>query len=1050
MNGKRKITLVILSILATLFLCMGLVACGTVSINTKTPKATYRIGDNVDCFDFFEYKSGISYSFTLKIDGGDSEKVEGHTAYLAVPGVYKLTCTATRGNAKATKSVEFNVYNKTSHMILTNTEAQVDLGSVRSMRNVMSLSGYIVLSEVEHEEYISTVKIYNNANGTPTIYDLGYDIEKEEGVETADGFYNGRRFNFIYECEYVFTIVSETSGGKSTSDFTVTAKENFDNIPLLENGTISYDENTRVVSWGAIDDAVSYRVKVDLKSVEVGNTLSLDIDEHLVKEFQFFDLVIVAKNAAGEEFVRLVVEDVVTAPAGSENMVIGDGAMVDAENKTVTLSGKQASEASSSKGISKLKNSYVAYAGDYGVGTYVDFTFTGNNLPNVCLFADEINENMSSDGGTGYLLMNGLYSEHRGVSVSPTAIIGENALICAYPVRMRIGGGISDPLHNYIAASEQYSKYKVSIDTLFTQKYLRDDTSARTYRYVVGSFEKYGRLAIEVRLYDASNDQLLEIANYVTDTLIENVTPGNIIVYASVKGMDDNTVFCYSQPYNGTPDDRSIYWQGATENADGSVTLDGAQIAGAGYTSQMTNADGYGFSAMSLSHIGFSGEYGLNTYIDVTFKGNNMPNVMFFADNVNDDITAGGGKGVLIASGMYYYMNANSHDYRGGDNLFVLGPNRIPALYDENNGLSGDVDSIKYGYVYGNAKMPRVGSISYSTCPLLTTKGLLEDVSGHEYKLTLGTYLTVTGNIGIEVILYNVTTQTSIYDTNIATTLTQADVSDGHIILYGAVKGVNEKTTFSYSQPYSSTPDAIKVASSGASRNADGSVTLAGRGVSGAGNLYQITNIDNSYVAITGDYGVGTYMDFIFNGNNMPTVAYFANNINGNMGNADVTLTPTGGYSSHVALGNTGMIFTNGFYMLNTNGGHDFYRIYGMNRIYRESSLSGSYRDDTNYILSKKYGTDTDFNALTQKGLMDDYSTVKFKYTIGTYNDNGKLAIDVTLINLDTNTTVAELKYTTSIDVSTVVADNIIIYGCVKGSTNATTFTYGNPYTKQA
>ncbi|MBR2448960.1 MAG: hypothetical protein IKB30_02435, partial [Clostridia bacterium] len=127
-----------------------------------------------------------------------------------------------------------------------------------------------------------------------------------------------------------------------------------------------------------------------------------------------------------------------------------------------------------------------------------------------------------------------------------------------------------------------------------------------------------------------------------------------------------------------------------------------------------------------------------------------------------------------------------------------------------------------------------------------------------------------------------------------------------------------------------------------------------------------------------------------------------------------------------------------------------FYRIYGMNRIYRESSLSGSYRDDKNYILSKKYGKDTDFNALTQKGLMDDYSTVKFKYTVGTYNDNGKLAVDVTLINLDTNKTVAELKYTTSIDVSTVVADNIIIYGCVKGSTNSTTFTYGNPYTKQA
>ena len=191
-------------------------------------------------------------------------------------------------------------------------------------------------------------------------------------------------------------------------------------------------------------------------------------------------------------------------------------------------------------------------------------------------------------------------------------------------------------------------------------------------------------------------------------------------------------------------------------------------------------------------------------------------------------------------------------------------------------------------------------------------------------------------------------------------------------------------------------------------------------------------------------------MDFTFVGNNMPTIAYFANNINGNMGNANIITSETGGYVSHTPIGNTGMIFTNGFYMANTNGGHDFYRVYGMSRIYRDSALSGSYRDDKSYIVSKKYGTYIAFNALTQKGLMDDYSTTNFKYTVGTYDDNGKLAVDITLFNLDIQTMLVTLKYTTNVDVDTVVADNIIIYGCVKGSANSTTFTYSNPYTKQA
>ena len=1045
MKKIKKITVAILLVVALTCFAVGLGACSNnkIELSVKSPTIIYRIEDNADCFDFFECNQDVDLSFSVSVNGATGEAIEGHTIYLAVPGTYEVSCTATKGKKSVTETTSFNVFDKKSHMVLTNTEAQVDLNDRLSMLRVMALSGYVILSEVEHEEYISTVKIYKNGNDAPTVYDI------VDGEATEDKFFDGTRFKFIYECKYVFTIVSETSGGKATAELTVIARENFSHIPLVEDVDVTYNEQTRTVTWGEIDGAISYRVKVDLKSVDVGLERTLDIDSYLVSEFQYFDLIIIAKNADGEEFAKLVVEDVVTAPEGSERLVVGNGAQVDPTTKTVVLSGQQAAQASSaSPGISRMKNSYVAYAGDYGVGTYVEFTFKGNNLPNVCFFADQINANMTSDGGTGYILMNGLYSEYRGTSTSLTAVAGEHRLVCVGPIRMRIGGGRTDPLHNYIAVSEQATAYTVSENTLFSQKYLREDLSARTYRYVVGSFEKYGRLAFEVILYDADNGQLVEIANFVTETKIEDVQPGHIIAYASVKGRGDDTTFIYSKlPYQGTPNDRSLYWQEVTESKDGTVTIEGAEIKGAGYTSQMTDVSGT--SDLSVGHVGIKGEFGIGTYIDVNFKGNNMPNVMFFADDINDDLTSKGGKGVLVASGIKASVGGGT--WRGESSLYVFGPNRIPMAYDKEGGLDATThDSTTHGYVYGSGKMPKVGSVSYNDYPLLTTKGLLEDQSGKEYKLTLGTYLNVNDYLSIEVILTDVATGNVIYDTQIVTDIEKNQITAGSIVLYGGVKGENEKTTFSFSEPYQSKPDDVKLASNGASKNSDGTITLAGRGVAGAGHLYQVTAVDNSYVAILGDYGVGTYMDFTFKGNNMPTVMYFANEINGNMGNADVTLTPTGGYLSHTSLGYKGMIFTNGFYMENTNGGHDFYRVYGMNRIYRESSLSGSYRDDKNYLISKKYGVDTDFNALTQLGLMTDYEQTNFKYTVGTYDDNGKVAIDVTLVNLDNNQTVAQLKYTTSIDVSTVVADNIIIYGCVKGSQNSTTFAYNAPYTKNA
>ncbi|MBQ4097747.1 MAG: hypothetical protein IJC72_00420 [Clostridia bacterium] len=53
---------------------------------------------------------------------------------------------------------------------------------------------------------------------------------------------------------------------------------------------------------------------------------------------------------------------------------------------------------------------YVAFDGEYGPSTYVEFTFTGNNMPNVILYADDVTDgNMThNSGGKGIAMINGI------------------------------------------------------------------------------------------------------------------------------------------------------------------------------------------------------------------------------------------------------------------------------------------------------------------------------------------------------------------------------------------------------------------------------------------------------------------------------------------------------------------------------------------------------------------------------------------------------------------------------------------------------------------
>ena len=436
---------------------------------------------------------------------------------------------------------------------------------------------------------------------------------------------------------------------------------------------------------------------------------------------------------------------------------------------------------------------YIAFNGEYGVGTYMDFTFIGANMPQVMFFANNIN---------GYILnYESFTATTNGTSTTRTGDVTDNK-------GLLFSNGIWLPNTNINHGKETFmiwgpNRIKVTNDNVtgaYKDKagYLtkEDDGSAMSYtqlsttyattklKYVVGTFDNNGYLGVDAKLYNAETGELIYSIYKVTSLKTTDVTADNIVVYGMPSA--NTTTFSYTKPYQV---ENNLMASGVTFNIDGSVTLDGNVSAG-GYV--------YHVGQHSNSYVALKGDYGIGTYIDLTYTGNNMPNVMFFADQINGDLTSDGGKGVILMNGIVC-ANTNSNYIRA---LTIYGPNRINDLGDKvtsNNTYSDHGGQIAklMGYSWNS------GTSSYDEAkyPYLSQMGL-DKTPDTTYKLTVGTAVSDLGKLMIDIYLYSVTADSVIYDEMIETSLMAGEVDAGSIVLYGAVKGASNKTTFSYSQPY--------------------------------------------------------------------------------------------------------------------------------------------------------------------------------------------------------------------------------------------------------
>lgn len=740
-----------------------------------------------------------------------------------------------------------------------------------------------------------------------------------------------------------------------------------------------------------------------------------------------------------------------------------EGATVD-ENGVITTTGREIGNSGQLFGlIPNAKNatspipdlgkatSYYAFDGKYGVGTAIDIYFTGNNMPEVMFFADKVNGNMT--GYSEYVHQSpykGTMSGEKGVLISNGFYAGTNTadayLTIWGPNRMYRDGALNGTLaYVRTSALANYTDNGKTHDVDMIQSNLLKNFSNVNFKYTVSTYKTLDNLLrIKCDLYNA--DTLTLINSYYNEfDILSEIEPGAIVLYDTVKG--DDTVFSCSAPYAVTEEDITVS-SGASITSDGTVTLTGRGLNGSGQPfALVTNNSNY-TSEKPASYLGLVGEYGVGTYIDFEFTGNNMPEVMFFADVIDDQLTGygnwvsptstvNGRKGVLVSNGIYSPTKANDINHA----FTVWGPNRI--FFGEGAGLSGAFTGfLKYA------------NISITDGSLLTQETLEKtEYENTNFKYTVGTFA-IENELGIHAILYTVEdgVETVAQEIKQSTGIALSEVTAGNIIIYDTIKGKGTTTVFKYGKPYKSAPELSK----GAIVAEDGTITLTGTTVATPVRMYNVANIDGNYYAPSGLYGVGTYVDLTFTGNNMPEVMMFSDTVSKNItGFASYTYPGSNDWTQYVKSNHQGLVFSNGFgaYRSDGNGNTFRYSIWGMDRVYSTESLSGGFRGTVSGAGTGclYYSTATQ-HAMSQDALENADQTINYKYTVGTYEDaNGYMVVEAKLVKvIDENTTedVGAVTKTTTYLAKDIKAGSIVFYDSVKGTGTTTVFKIDKIYQK--
>ena len=273
----------------------------------------------------------------------------------------------------------------------------------------------------------------------------------------------------------------------------------------------------------------------------------------------------------------------------------------------------------------------------------------------------------------------------------------------------------------------------------------------------------------------------------------------NVLLMAGVRGVGVGTTFTYNpNPQLKYPTNIEEKPVTVTDNQDGSyaVVMKPGQ-GGVSVNGIMSFVD-IGSRTTYVNNYLEIGEYGVGYKFVTTFRGNNMPQIMLFANTVNAQMAAGYNNGSDVGiQGQTGYLLLNGWCARSGwagttgpiwqDFLSMYGPNRMGGI--ENN--------------YNNTTVlpPTTTNLTALSGDVLSTAStaLSNDIT---YRYTVSTSV-VGGLVRISILLENAETDAAIFSGYYDTGKTQTEIeSQGkNVVFYAGVKGTDVNTTFTYYTP---------------------------------------------------------------------------------------------------------------------------------------------------------------------------------------------------------------------------------------------------------
>ena len=252
----------IIALLFAIVLTVGCVACGgekDISFTLKdTVPATAHVGDELNFRDYYDREDGAKYtayvSYTDVVTGDEivEEKLSSMVFVCEQATIYTVKIVVTKDGKTGSASFVLEVLPDAPTITGKAMAVKYETGTTKTFDDILTASGLIVTPQLATKVTFESVKVTKATFVTTDADDISF--EKEEKIAS-----NVMQYTFSEEAKYEFSIKATNKSGSSESKLTVSTVDDETAAKVVE---AVYDEEEKVVSWGAIEGATGYRVYV--------------------------------------------------------------------------------------------------------------------------------------------------------------------------------------------------------------------------------------------------------------------------------------------------------------------------------------------------------------------------------------------------------------------------------------------------------------------------------------------------------------------------------------------------------------------------------------------------------------------------------------------------------------------------------------------------------------------------------------------------------------------------------------------------------------------